>query len=94
MSIYKNKINRINYLCDGYKKNGGGECPNPGRCKKFHPKRLCSKANSCNKLICPFLHFSDYYITDKCISCNIDLKNEFLEINNKNISYIYKILDD
>ena len=93
MSLYKTKIDRINYLCNGYKKNGGGKCPNPGKCKKFHPKKLCSKASSCNKLICPFLHLSEYYIPDTCILSSVDLKNQYLEFHN-NISYIYKILDD
>lgn len=56
------KKNDIVDLCDGYKKNGIGTCHNPYKCKKFHPRKFCSKGYSCSKKLCPFLHHKDYYI--------------------------------
>ena len=78
-----NKKNDIINLCDGYKKNGMGTCPNPYKCKKFHPRKFCSKSYSCNKNFCPFLHHKEYYI---CIEVQ-----KFQEEINKNQDHL-KIL--
>ena len=72
-----NKISAADILCEGFSKSGTGKCPYPNNCRKFHPRKYCSKGKSCNKNICLFLHDKEYY-TQTETKCPV-IKDKFLQ---------------